>query len=302
MTGNKLLLISRRWNFIFLLILLAGVVCVAAPMALIVIISFSSEASIAAKGFSFFPSGWTLRAYSYLFRTGNQLFQSYIITIFYTAVGTVISLIVMTLFAYVLAQRRFVFQRALTWYLFVTMLFSGGLIPSYILIVKYLHMRDTVWVFLLGGVVNAWYVIILRTFIYSTIPESLFESARIDGAGHFRIYFRILLPLFKPGVATIGLFNLVGRWNDWFTGLLYIDNPKLVPLQTMLYRLQSELDFLKNNSRMANTPDGLRILSSLPDENLRMACTLVVILPILFAYPFFQRYFVRGLTLGSIKE
>jgi len=299
---NKLAMLTHGWNALFLIVLLAGTLTVIIPMALVVIISFSSEKSIADRGFSFFPSEWTLKAYEYIFRTGDQIVQSYLMTMFYTVSGTLLSLSVMTMFAYVIAQRRFYFQRPLVWYLFFTMLFSGGLVPAYILNVRYLGLKDTVWIFLLSNTVSAYYVIILRTFIRTTIPESLFESARIDGAGHFRIFTNIVLPLFKAGIATVGLFNVVTRWNDWFIGMLYIENARLVPLQTMLIRLQATIDFLKQNAAVAGTPDGIALLAILPDQSMRMATTLIVILPILFAYPYFQRYFITGLTLGSIKE
>jgi putative aldouronate transport system permease protein len=207
----------------------------------------------------------------------------------------------MTMYAYVISQRNFKHCRFLTWFLFFTMLFSGGLVPSYILNVRYLHINNTVWIFLLPSLVNAYYTIILRTFIRTTIPDTLFDAARIDGAGHFRIFISIVLPLFKTGIATVGLFSLVSRWNDWFIGMLYIENPKLVPLQTLLTKLQDSINYLKQNAAIAGTPDGIALLRTLPQESLRMACTVAVILPILFAYPFFQRYFVQGLTVGSIK-
>jgi len=271
------------------------------PMLLVIIVSFSSEMSIADNGYSFFPSEWTLDGYKYLFKTGDQLLDSYIVTIFHSLTGTLMSLTVMTMFAYVIAQKSFRHCKLFTWILFFTMLFSGGLVPSYILNVRYLHINNTIWIFLLPSLVNAYYTIILRTFIRTTIPDTLFEAARIDGAGHFRIYASIVLPLFKTGIATVGLFSMVSRWNDWFTGMLYIQNPKLVPLQTLLTKIQNTIDFLKQNAAIAGTPDGVTFLRQLPDENMRMACTMMVVLPILFAYPFFQRYFVQGLTVGSIK-
>ena len=299
---NKLMLLSRGWNAFFMAVLLIGMLIVAVPLLLVVVVSFSSEHSITYNGFSFFPTELTFKAYEYVFKWGDQLVQSYMVTIFYTIAGTVFSLALMSTFAYVITQRQFVFNRALTWFLFFTMLFSGGLVPSYILNSRYLHINNTVYIFLLSNLVNAYYVIILRTFIRTTIPESLFESARIDGAGHFTIFVKIVLPLFKAGLATVGLFNVVNRWNDWFTGMLYIENAKLVPLQTMLIRLQNNIDFLKQNAAIAGTPDGIAILRTLPGESMRMSCTLLVILPVLFAYPFFQRYFISGLTIGSIKE
>ena len=299
---NRLAMLTHGWNAVFLAVLLIGTLLVIVPLALIFIVSFSSEKSIAYSGFSFFPSEWSLKAYEFLFRTGDQLLQSYIVTIFYTVTGTLLSLSCMTMFSYVIAQRQFFFRRGLMWYLFFTMLFSGGLVPYYILVVRYLHINNTIWIFLLTNTVSAYYVIILRTFIRTTIPESLFESARIDGAGHFAIFVKIVLPLFKAGIATVGLFNVVSRWNDWFVGMLYAENAKLIPLQTMLIKLQNTIDFIKNNAAIAGTPDGIALLQTLPDQSMRMACTILVILPVIFAYPYFQQFFISGMTLGSIKE
>jgi putative aldouronate transport system permease protein len=272
------------------------------PIILVTVISFSGSASITARGYTFFPSEWSLAAYDYLYKTRDQLVRSYIITIVHTCLGTVSSLLVMTLYAYVITQRFFAARRMLTWLVFFTMLFGGGLVPSYILNVRYLHIDNTIWIFILPSLMNAYNVIILRTFLKTTIPEAMIESAKIDGAGHLVIYRKIVMPLFKAGIATVGLFNVVGRWNDWFTGMLYIENPSLIPLQTMLVRLQDNIDFIRTNARLAMSPEGVILMRMLPTDSMRMACTLAVIMPMLFAYPFFQRYFITGLTIGSIKE
>ena len=247
----------------------------------------------------------SLDAYRYLIRTGRQVLLSYRITIVITVVGTVASLFVMSMYAYVLAQGHFKPRKALMFYTFFTMLFSGGLVPSYMINVNVLGLYDNFLIFILPSLVAAFNVIILRTFIRTTIPETLFEAAKIDGANDPRIFFQIVLPLFKPGLATIGLFNVVTRWNDWFTGMLYTDNPKLVPLQTMLTRIQQNVDFIKNNAAEAGggVSDQLGdALRQLPSESMRMAIAIVSVIPILFAYPFFQRYFITGLTIGSVKE
>lgn len=291
------------WNWLFTIILSLVSLLMLLPMLLVIIVSFSSEASISEVGYSFFPIEWTLNGYGHLMKMGDQVAQSYIITIFYTIVGTVMSLMVMSMFSYVIALKHFPARRFLTWMMFFTMLFSGGLVPSYIINTRYLHLNNTVWIFLLPSLASAYNVIILRTFILSTIPDSLFEAARIDGAGHFRVFISIVLPLFKAGLATIGLFNVVSRWNDWFTGMLYITaNDSLIPLQTLLQKIQSSIDFLKRNAGVGSTPDGLQYLRTVPTQSLRMACTVIIVVPILAAYPFFQRYFVQGLTMGSIKE
>lgn len=299
---KKFNVISKKWNLIFLLILICAAIITVLPILLVLIVSFSSSDSLSEVGYSFFPVSWSLNGYIYLMKMGNQFFTSYLVTIAYATIGTILGLIVMTMFAYVICQKKFWLSRALTWFLFFTMLFGGGLVPSYILNVRYYHLKDTFWVLLLPSLVNASWVIILRTFIKTSIPEALIDSARIDGAGHFRIYVQIVSPLLKAGVGTIGLFSFVEKWNDWFRGMLYIENPKLVPLQTLLVKLQNTVDYLKENSYMLGTMEGNDYLKNLPTVSLRMACTVVAIIPIIFAYPFFQRYFVGGLTIGSIKE
>jgi len=298
---NKFNQISPGWNILITTLLLIVSVFIVLPMVLVAVISVSSAESITLKGYTFFPLEFSFGAYENLLKTGAQIKNSYIITIFYTIAGTVMSLFVTSMFAFVLAQKRFRVRKFMTYFTFFTMLFSGGLVPSYILNVRYLHINDTIWIFLLPGLVSAYNVIILRTFFQTSIPDSLFDVARIDGANDFTVYWKIVLPLSKAGLATVGLFNVVGRWNNWFTGLLYIENPKLIPLQTMLQKIQKNLEFIKMNADFADSAMGIEYLKSIPTESSRMAITIIATIPILFAYPFFQRYFIKGLTIGSIK-
>ena len=299
---NKLTQLSGGWNasFAALLILIAAITVL--PMLLVIVISFTSKESITDFGYSFFPKGWSLAGYTELFRTGTQLMNSYIVSIEYTLAGTASSLFVMSMSAYVISQRQFKYHTFLKWMMFITMLFGGGLVPSYIMNTQYLHLGDTFWIYVLPGLINAWSIIVLWTFQRTVVPDSLIEAARIDGAKHVRIWLSIVTPLMKAGLATIALQGFVGRWNDWFTSVLYITKPTLVPLQTLLYKLQVSISFIKENARIAASPEGLQILKNLPSESLRMACTVMVVLPILFAYPFFQRYFIRGMVVGSLKE
>lgn len=276
--------------------------CCIFPFLLLIMSSITDEQELIRNGYTLFPKALSLNAYQYMFKSSNKIFSAYGITILSTVVGTVCGLSMTILMAYPLSRRDLPGRNGLAFYVFFTMLFSGGLVPSYIMNVRYLHINDSIWIFLLPSLVSVYNVIILRTFILTTIPDTLFEAARIDGAGHFRVYVSIVLPLFKAGIATIALFNVVSRWNDWFTGMLYIKKASLIPLQTMLKNIQDNIDFLKQNAEVAGTPDGIAFLNSLPDQNLRMACTIIVIVPILCAYPFFQRYFVQGLTMGSVKE
>ncbi len=300
---NKLTRISPGANFILLVLLVLTAVVVIIPMLLVVIISFSTPESISLKGYSFTPTSWTNSAYEMLLGKGlgTQILQSYILTIAQALLGTVLSIFVMSLYAYVLAQKRFPCRKFYTIILFITMLFSGGLVPSYIVNTRYLHLYNSFWIFIFPGLVAAYSIIVLRTFINTTIPDAMFDAARIDGANDFMIYAKIVMPLFKAGLAVTALWALVGRWNDWFTATLYIENPKLVPLQTMLVRIQKNLDFIKNNSALRSSPSAQQMLKSLPGENIRMAIVIISIVPILFAYPFFQRYFVKGITVGSVK-
>lgn len=299
--SNRLNSISPAWNIALSSVLgFVGLLCVA-PMILVIIISVSGAESLSLNGYSFFPTTWTVESYKYLFKTGTQIWRGYRVTIAYSATSTVLSLFVMAMFSYVIAQKKFVMRKAFTMFAFFTMLFSGGLVPSYILNVKYLHLYDSFWIFVLPGLFGFYNCVILRTFINSTIPDSLFEAARIDGAGHFRIFFQIVMPLFKAGLATIGLFRLVGSWNDWFTGKLYIENVNLIPLQTMLTRIMDSIQFIKENTANLSDAQIKQILKDLPTESARMAITIISVAPILFAYPFFQRYFVSGLTIGSVK-
>lgn len=298
---NRYNSISRGWNAAFLVILGIACLMVLLPVALVVIVSFSSAESIANIGYSFVPEAWSATAYQALWSMKDQIVDSYLVTIAHTCLGTVMSLAVMSLYAYVLAQPSFPCHRFYTMILFFTMLFSGGLVPHYIVNVRYLKMYDSFWIFIFPSLVSAFNVIILRTFIQTTIPYSLFEAARIDGASDFLIFGRIVLPLFKAALATVALFNVVSRWNDWFTGMLYIENSKLVPLQTMLTNIQNTIDFIKNNSEMAESLEGQELLRSMPSTSTRMAIMVVSTAPMLAAYPFFQRYFISGMTIGSVK-
>ena len=299
---KDLTVISWRWNTFFLIILVAFAVTTVYPIALLIIGSFSSIESIVERGLVFFPSEWSLRGYEYLFEMGDQLWRSYLVSFEYATFGTALSLLNNSLFAYVLYQRNFPFRKFYTWFLFITMIFSGGLIPAYILKTRYLHLNDTFFLFLMEGFVAGGTIIILRAFMKTALPDTLVEAARIDGAGHFRIHFFIVLPLMKAGLATQALFGFVGRWNDWFNGLLYMEKPSLIPLQTLLWRMQQNLNLLINNPDLLNSPDAMEFIASLPRINIILACTTIAIVPVLVVYPFFQRYFVRGMLVGSLKE
>jgi len=299
---NNFNMISKGSNAILMVVMVILAALVILPLLLIVIVSFSSSLSIAHRGYTFFPEQWTTLGYTYLLKSGEQVVQSYLMTIFYTVAGTVISLIIMSMFAFVLSQKKLKGRMFLTFFLYLTMLIHGGMVARYLIYTQAYHIDDTIWVFLLPGLVGGYNVFILRTFINTTIPDSLFEAAKIDGASDFTVYLKIVMPLFKAGLATIGLFRVVGIWNEWFTGFMYVtENANLIPLQTMLIKIQKNVDFIMSNSELAMSPDGLELIKNLPKQSMQMAIFVVSTIPILCAYPFFQKYFISGLTIGSVK-
>ena len=270
------------------------------PFLFVVIISLTDEKTLATDGYRLIPAKWSFEAYKFVFQSGDTLLRSYGVTILVTVVGTLVSLILISLYAYAISRKSFRYRRFFSVFAILTMLFNGGMIPTYMVVSQLLGLKDTLWALILPLAMNAFYIMILRTFYSTSVPEAIIESGRIDGAGDFYIFLRIVLPLSLPGLATIGLFSTLGYWNDWFNALLYIDNPNLVPLQSMLMRIESSMQFLQQNS--ANSSMSLELLQNMPQDTARMAMVVLATVPIIFAYPFFQRYFVQGLTVGSVKE
>ncbi|MFC3749645.1 MULTISPECIES: carbohydrate ABC transporter permease [unclassified Paenibacillus] len=292
--------LSKPMNVLFNLI--AGIfafLCVF-PFLFVVIISFTDEGALARDGYRLIPSKWSLGAYRYVFESGDMLLRSYGVTILVTVLGTIVSLLLMSFYAYAISRKSFRYRNFFSFLAFFTMLFNGGLVPTYIVVTQLLHLKDTIWALVLPLAVNAFYIMILRTFYTTSVPDAIIESGKIDGAGEFRIFLTLVLPLSLPGLATIALFSTLGYWNDWFNALLYIDTPNLVPLQSMLMRIETSMQFLLQNSQ--NSSLSLEALRSMPQDTSRMAMVVLATGPIIFAYPFFQRYFIQGLTVGAVKE
>ena len=290
--------ISTKTNVILNVVFLFWTLVCVLPLILVVIVSFSSEQSIFQNGYTFFPSEWSLDAYNFFFKLGDQLVRSYGITIFVTVVGTLFSLAITAMFAYVLSRNDYAYNRIFTFLMLFTMLFNGGIVATYMVNTQLLKLGDSVGALIFPMSLNAFYVIVLRTF-YKGIPMEIIEAARIDGAGEFKTFFSIVLPLSKPGLATIGMFTTIAYWNDWFLGMLYIVDQKKYPVQTLLWSMQNSLEFMKQSS--ANALEYAEMAANAPTDSGRMALTVLVVLPILLAYPFFQKYFVKGLTVGGVK-
>ncbi|MFP4977586.1 carbohydrate ABC transporter permease [Paenibacillus sp. CN-4] len=292
--------LSRVWNILFNLVAgLFALLCVF-PFLFVVILSFTDENALARDGYRLIPAEWSLEAYRYVFQSGDTLLRSYGVTIFVTIVGTIVSLLFIALYAYAISRKSFQYRNFFAFFAFFTMLFNGGLVPTYIIVTQLLGLKDSIWALILPLAVNAFYIMILRTFYSTSVPDAIIESGKIDGAGEFRIFLTLVLPLSLPGLATIALFSTLGYWNDWFNALLYIDNPNLVPLQSMLMRIETSMQFILQNSQ--NSSLSLEALRSMPQDTSRMAMVVLATGPIIFAYPFFQRYFIQGLTVGAVKE
>lgn len=289
--------IHRAPNIIWNIVFIIGTIICLAPLILVIIISFTKESYITRYGYSFFPSEWSLAAYQFVLTSANLIFRAYGISIFVTVVGTVSSVLITALYAYPLARSDFKHSTLFSFIVFFTMIFGGGLVPWVMVYRHILHLNNTIWVLIIPYLITGWNVIILRTFMKSSIPEEVLESARIDGAGEFRTFFTIAVPLCKAGLATIALFAMLQYWNDWYLPLIFINEQKLYNIQYVLYQMLGSIEFI----RSASTTLPPEILNSLPSESARMAIAVLAIGPIIFAYPFCQKYFVKGLTIGAVK-
>ncbi|MCK0470154.1 carbohydrate ABC transporter permease [Halalkalibacter sp. APA_J-10(15)] len=291
---------SPKTNIFMAVILgISAFLCVF-PFIYVIIISLSSEESLIRYGYQIIPREWSIDAYSYLWNMRTQLFQSYGISVLVTTLGTVISVSMITLYSYAISRPQFRYRRFFTFFAFFTMLFTAGLVPLYIVMTQFLGLRNTIWALILPLAMNAFYIIIMRTFFVRSIPESILESARIDGANEWRIFFKLSAPLAIPGIATIALFSTLGYWNDWFNALLFIDKPDLVPLQALLMRIENNLEFIRQNTNLGSSVH--EVYSTVPQDAAKMAMVVIATLPIAVTYPFFQRFFISGLTVGGVKE
>jgi putative aldouronate transport system permease protein len=267
------------------------------PIISIFSISLSNEKDLVTFGYRLLPKHISWTAFEFIFKNPSQIINAYMVSISVTVTGTVLSLFIISMFAYTISRRDFKFRGKLSFYVFFTMLFNGGLIPWYMVITRGLGLRDSFWVLVIPYLTNAWFILLLRTY-FMKIPLALIESARIDGSNEIRTFISIVIPLSKPAIATVGLFITLNYWNDWWLSMLYIDNQKLIPLQYMLVRMMRDLSELLQS--INEVPAGFS-LAQFPNESARMAMCLLAAGPMLFIFPFFQKYFVKGLTVGAVK-
>lgn len=267
------------------------------PFLLIISASLTSNESIIRDGYHLIPAQLSLEGYKTVFIFPDEVMRAYAVTISTTAIGTVLGLFCMTMAGYVLARKDFKYRNTFSFYIYFTTLFGGGLVPWYIMITKYLGLLDSYAVLVLPGLMTPFLIILMKNFIKSAVPEELFDSGKIDGAGDFRIYWQIVLKLSMPGIATVGLFLALYYWNDWFTSSLFINDTHKYQLQFYLYNVINSAQFIAQMG--AGT--GVSLATEVPTESTKMAMAIVVTGPILFLYPFVQRYFVKGLTIGAVK-
>lgn len=266
------------------------------PFALVVTSSFADEVSLAKEGYKLIPSKWSLDAYRLLLQT-KSVFNAYKVTIFITIAGTTLSMIFTSAMAYAMSVKNFRIRNGLSLFVYFTMLFSGGLVASYLLISNVLNLKDSIWVLILPSLIQPYNMLLMRNF-FAGIPDSLAESAKIDGANDIRILFSIILPISLPGIATIGLFYALSYWNEWYKVLLYINDEKLYTLQYLIMKILREINYAASEAAQYDLTAGFSLL---PSYSYRMATIVVTLGPIILLYPALQKYFVKGLTVGSVK-
>ena len=285
-------------NFALVVMILLAIYCVI-PFLLMLSVSFSSEAALS-HGYRFWPQEFSLSAYQFLWVKRATIFRAYALTILVTVVGTVANLILTSLFAYPLSRKDFKLRNVFAFILFFTMLFNGGMTASYIIWTQVFHIKDTVWAYILpGSLMGAMNVLMVRNDYNANIPYPIIEAARLDGANDLKIYTRIMVPLSKPVMTTVGLFAALSYWNNWTSGLYYITNPKLYTIQVYLKKLMDSIQFLKSSDLGSEAT--MLAAMSLPTESARMAIAIIAILPILCVYPFIQGELIKGMVVGGVK-
>lgn len=303
-SGNTLSRLNRikpATNFLLNLMFVIVALACFLPIIFIFMISITDKNVIRTEGYQFFVTARTFsgEAYKYLWSQRQTILHALWVSVYVTALGTCLGVMLTALMGYVLSRTEHKLNNFLTILVFIPMVFGGGMAASYVVISQVLHMSDTMWVLILPLAVSSFNVTIARTFFRTTIPDGIIESAKIDGASQWTVFFQIILPISKPVLATIGLFLAFGYWNDWFQAKLYISNDNLLSLQAMLDKMQNNLEFLTKNPSAGLSISDLK--KNMPQESVRMAIAFVVAVPIACVYPFFQRYFISGLTVGAVK-
>lgn len=299
-SGQSLNQIKKSTNIVFNIIFLVLAVMCVIPLLFVFSISITEEEALRTNGYQLIPSVFSGSAYKFLWNERGMILRAAFMSILVTIVGTLIAIALDTSMGYVVSRRNFRLKKLYTWLIFIPMVFNGGMLASYVVVNNILGLNNSIWALILPLACSAFSVTICRTFFRTTVPDSIIESAKIDGAGQFRIWSQIVLPISKPVMATIGMFAAFGYWNDWFQASLYIQDKNLQTLQSLLNNIQKNIEYIANNPYGGLSLQQYK--SSMPTESVRMAIAIVIIVPIACTYPFFQKYFISGLTIGSVKE
>ena len=287
---------SKRFNTAATIILTVLVIITLLPLALIVISSFTKESALIRNGYSFWPQEWSLDAYYYMIKQGAVILRSYGISVFVTVVGTAASVILTTMLAYPMSRKSFKYHHALSFFVFFTMLFNGGLVPGYMMWTQMFHIKNTIFALIVPGLLlNAFNVIMMRTYFTTNIPEEVLEAARIDGGGELYILTKVVLPMSKPIIVTLLLLIGLSYWNDWLNGLYYVNRDNLYSIQVLLKKMMDDIEMIKKASAAGAST------MKMPSISIRMAVAVMGALPIMCVYPFFQKYFVKGIVIGAVK-
>lgn len=289
---------DRGFQIFAHVVMILIVVCCVAPFLLLLMSSITDEKSLLENGYSFFPKKFSLEAYRYVLADSTAMIRAYGLSFLVTVVGTVCNLTLTTLFAYPLSRKDLPGRRFFAFFLFFTMLFSGGLVPSYIMWTRTFHIRNTFLALVVPNLMmSAFNVIMMRTYLTSNIPDTVIEAARIDGANELQVLIRIVLPMAKPILATLVVLVGLAYWNDWTNGLYYISEDKYYTVQVMLMNIQRAMEAMKQSAQTGMSVGSVDI----PSIGVRMAVTVMCVLPVMVAYPFLQKYFVKGISIGAVK-
>ncbi|MDE7417312.1 MAG: carbohydrate ABC transporter permease [Lachnospiraceae bacterium] len=299
-SGQSLNQIKKSTNIVFnIVFLILAVMCVI-PLLFVFSISITDEEALRVSGYQLIPAQFSGSAYKFLWNERGMILRAAFMSILVTILGTIIAIALDTSMGYVVSRRNFRLKKLYIWLIFIPMVFNGGMLASYVVVNNILGLSNTIWALILPLACSSFSVTICRTFFRTTVPDSIIESAKIDGAGQFRIWSQIVMPISKPVIATIGMFAAFGYWNDWFQASLYIQDKNLQTLQSLLNNIQKNIEYIANNPYGGLSLQQYK--ASMPTESVRMAIAIVIIVPIACTYPFFQKYFISGLTIGSVKE
>ncbi len=297
-SGGYIKGLGKRANAVLSILVLLLSACMILPVVLILVISVSSEKSIVEKGYSFLPSEWSAGAYLYIFKNAGNILRAFGVTFAVTIVGTILSLFLISTMAYVISNRYYRHRNILTVGVMIPMFFSGGLAASYAVNTQLFGLKNSYLALILPIACSSWYIIVMRTYFLRNIPEEILEAARLEGASAFRLYYQFVLPMSRPILLTVGIFEAFSYWNSWYENLIYTDSAhsELYMLQYILYNMEKSASYITSNENISGA-----VMGDVPTQSLRMALASLIILPIIIVYPFFRRFFVRGLTAGGGK-